>query len=169
MAHHYDLSGELFKLFLDSDRQYSCAYFSGPGECLEEAQIGKKRHIAAKLFLDANPGAYEVVRRVLGHRSIDTTTCFYTGLETPAAVRHFDKTILHLRRDSSAEGHYSSCSAANSSKLPRKSPIAGFVDSFMEVRFCLGAKSNTVHLTHEIPRLCQDHKLVRRQVQLDAT
>jgi site-specific recombinase XerD len=55
------------------------------------------RHIAAKLFLDANPGAYEVVRRVLGHRSIDTTTGFYTGLETPAAVRHFDKTILHLR------------------------------------------------------------------------
>jgi integrase len=56
------------------------------------------RHIAAKLFLDANPGAYEVVRRVLGHRSIDTTVAFYTGLETPAAVRHFDKTILDLRK-----------------------------------------------------------------------
>jgi hypothetical protein len=63
------------------------------------------RHIAAKLFLDANPGAYEVVRRVLGHRSIDTTTGFYTGLETPAAVRHFDKTILHLRRESSTKGY----------------------------------------------------------------
>src|SRR5216683_1243507 len=63
------------------------------------------RHIGAKLFLDANPGAYEVVRRVLGHRSIDTTTGFYTGLETPAAVRHFDKTILHLRRESSAESY----------------------------------------------------------------
>jgi integrase len=61
------------------------------------------RHIAAKLFLDSNPGAYEVVRRVLGHRSIDTTTCFYTGLETPAAVRHFDKTILDLRKVSSVE------------------------------------------------------------------
>jgi integrase len=61
------------------------------------------RHIAAKLFLDANPGAYEVVRRVLGHRSIDTTTFFYTGLETPAAVRHFDKTILHLRKESDVE------------------------------------------------------------------
>lgn len=56
------------------------------------------RHIAAKLFLDANPGAYEVVRRVLGHRSIDTTTSFYTGLETAAAVRHFDQTILDLRK-----------------------------------------------------------------------
>jgi integrase len=63
------------------------------------------RHIGAKLFLDANPGAYEVVRRVLGHRSIDTTTGFYTGLETAAAVRHFDKTILHLRRESGAEGY----------------------------------------------------------------
>jgi integrase len=63
------------------------------------------RHIAAKLFLDANPGAYEVVRRVLAHRSIDTTTSFYTGLETPAAVRHFDKTILHLRRESNMEGY----------------------------------------------------------------
>jgi site-specific recombinase XerC len=61
------------------------------------------RHIAAKLFLDAHPGSYELVRRVLGHRSIDTTTNFYTGLETAAAVRHFDKTILHLRRESSVE------------------------------------------------------------------
>jgi site-specific recombinase XerD len=56
------------------------------------------RHIAAKLFLDANPGSYEVMRRVLGHRSIETTTAFYTGLETAAAVRHFDATILKLRK-----------------------------------------------------------------------
>ncbi len=55
------------------------------------------RHIAAKLFLDANPGSYEVMRRVLGHRSLETTTAFYTGLETAAAVRHFDATILRLR------------------------------------------------------------------------
>ena len=52
------------------------------------------RHATAKLFLDEHPGGYEVVRRVLGHRSIDTTTRFYTGLEAPAAVRHFDATIL---------------------------------------------------------------------------
>jgi cyclopropane-fatty-acyl-phospholipid synthase len=55
VAHHYDLSGKLYDLFLDKDRQYSCAYFSDPGETLEEAQIGKKRHIAAKLNLD-RPG-----------------------------------------------------------------------------------------------------------------
>ncbi len=51
VAHHYDLSGRLYDLFLDADRQYSCAYFSEPNESLEDAQIGKKRHIAAKLHL----------------------------------------------------------------------------------------------------------------------
>jgi integrase len=60
------------------------------------------RHAGAKLFLDANPGAYEVVRRVLGHRSLNTTTNFYTGLETARAVRHFDTTILRLRKGGKA-------------------------------------------------------------------
>ena len=55
VAHHYDLSGELYSLFLDRDRQYSCAYFPRGDETLEEAQIAKKRHIAAKLLLD-KPG-----------------------------------------------------------------------------------------------------------------
>jgi cyclopropane-fatty-acyl-phospholipid synthase len=51
VAHHYDLSGRLYDLFLGQDKQYSCAYFSEPGETLENAQIAKKRHIAAKLHL----------------------------------------------------------------------------------------------------------------------
>jgi cyclopropane-fatty-acyl-phospholipid synthase len=55
VAHHYDLSGELYSLFLDKDRQYSCAYFADDNVSLEEAQIAKKRHIAAKLLLD-RPG-----------------------------------------------------------------------------------------------------------------
>jgi len=46
---HYDLSGELYDLFLDSDRQYSCAYYENDGQTLEEAQLAKKRHIAAKM------------------------------------------------------------------------------------------------------------------------
>lgn len=53
--HHYDLSGRLYDVFLDRDKQYSCAYFSAPDETLDEAQIGKKRHIAAKLYLN-KPG-----------------------------------------------------------------------------------------------------------------
>ncbi len=52
VAHHYDLSGELFDLFLDRDLQYSCAYFPNPNATLETAQESKKRHIAAKLLLD---------------------------------------------------------------------------------------------------------------------
>jgi len=51
VAHHYDLSGKLYDLFLDADRQYSCAYFPRPDASLEEAQHAKKRHIAAKLRL----------------------------------------------------------------------------------------------------------------------
>ena len=49
--HHYDLSGELYRLFLDKDLQYSCAYFPRPETTLEEAQLAKKQHIAAKLAL----------------------------------------------------------------------------------------------------------------------
>ena len=51
VAHHYDLSDKLYALFLDSDRQYSCAYFLSPDDSLEQAQTNKKRHIAAKLLL----------------------------------------------------------------------------------------------------------------------
>ena len=48
---HYDLSGDLYRLFLDEDMQYSCAYFEQPDITLDEAQMAKKRHIAAKLRL----------------------------------------------------------------------------------------------------------------------
>ena len=52
VAHHYDLSGDLYTLFLDQDRQYSCAYFATPSMGLDDAQEAKKRHIAAKLRLE---------------------------------------------------------------------------------------------------------------------
>lgn len=52
VAHHYDLSGQLYDLFLDADRQYSCAYFRNGDESLEQAQADKKRHLAAKLLFD---------------------------------------------------------------------------------------------------------------------
>jgi len=51
VAHHYDLDGRLYSLFLDADRQYSCAYFESPNESLDDAQLAKKRHLAAKLLL----------------------------------------------------------------------------------------------------------------------
>jgi cyclopropane-fatty-acyl-phospholipid synthase len=51
VAHHYDLDGRLYSLFLDADRQYSCAYFEPPGTSLDDAQLAKKRHLAAKLLI----------------------------------------------------------------------------------------------------------------------
>jgi len=51
VKHHYDLSDTLYDLFLDKDRQYSCAYFMSPDDTIEQAQAQKKRHIAAKLLL----------------------------------------------------------------------------------------------------------------------
>ncbi len=56
VAHHYDLDAGLFDLFLDADRQYSCAYFETPDQSLDDAQRAKKRHIAAKLLLQ--PGQH---------------------------------------------------------------------------------------------------------------
>ncbi len=67
-----------------------------------EVHVHLFRHIAAKLFLDVNPGGYEVVRRVLGHRSMDTTVRAYTGLEGAAAARHFDAVIERLRQNEQA-------------------------------------------------------------------
>jgi cyclopropane-fatty-acyl-phospholipid synthase len=51
VAHHYDLDGRLYALFLDADRQYSCAYFETPETDLDDAQLAKKRHLAAKLLI----------------------------------------------------------------------------------------------------------------------
>jgi cyclopropane-fatty-acyl-phospholipid synthase len=51
VSHHYDISNDLYRRFLDADMQYSCAYFERPDMTLEEAQAAKKAHIAAKLSL----------------------------------------------------------------------------------------------------------------------
>ena len=51
VAHHYDIGNDLYRLFLDDDLQYSCAYYTDPGNSLEQAQADKKAHIAAKLHL----------------------------------------------------------------------------------------------------------------------
>ena len=66
-----------------------------------EVHVHLFRHLAAKLFLDQNPGQYESVRRHLGHRSMETTLRAYAGMETAAASRHFDATILKLRHQPS--------------------------------------------------------------------
>jgi integrase len=55
------------------------------------------RHAVGKIFLDRNPGQYEVVRQLLGHKNIKTTIEFYAGAEGAAAARHYSATILKLR------------------------------------------------------------------------
>ncbi|MDI7861485.1 cyclopropane-fatty-acyl-phospholipid synthase family protein [Rhizobiaceae bacterium n13] len=60
VSHHYDLSAKLFDLFLDEDWQYSCAYFEPPGITLDEAQLAKKRHVAAKLMLEPGNRVLEI-------------------------------------------------------------------------------------------------------------
>ena len=72
VAHHYDLDSQLYALFLDSDRQYSCAYFETPRDSLDDAQLAKKRHLAAKLLLAP------------GHRLLDIG-CGFGGLALYAA------------------------------------------------------------------------------------
>ena len=52
VARHYDLDGRLYSLFLDADKQYSCAYFETPDATLDDAQLAKKRHLAAKLLIE---------------------------------------------------------------------------------------------------------------------
>ncbi len=60
VAHHYDLGNGLYDLFLDADMQYSCAYFEHHGQALEDAQLAKKRHIAAKLLVDPGHSVLDI-------------------------------------------------------------------------------------------------------------
>lgn len=60
VEHHYDLDSRFYGLFLDADRQYSCAYFERSDATLDEAQLAKKRHIAAKLFVEPGMSVLDI-------------------------------------------------------------------------------------------------------------
>jgi len=60
VAHHYDLNDQLYDFFLDRDRQYSCAYFKTGDESLDQAQLDKKQHIAAKLLLQPGQSVLDI-------------------------------------------------------------------------------------------------------------
>lgn len=60
VAHHYDLSSDLYRMFLDDDLQYSCAYFTRPDATLEDAQRAKKQHLIGKLLLEDGLSALDI-------------------------------------------------------------------------------------------------------------
>ncbi len=60
VAHHYDINEELYKLFLDQDMQYSCAYFHNPNMSLDQAQKDKKQHIIKKLQITENMDVLDI-------------------------------------------------------------------------------------------------------------
>ncbi len=60
VAHHYDLDARLYSLFLDADRQYSCGYFESLDQSLDEAQLAKRRHLAAKLLLQPDNSVLDI-------------------------------------------------------------------------------------------------------------
>ena len=60
VAHHYDLDGRLYSLFLDGDQQYSCAYFESADQSLDDAQLAKKRHLAAKLRVQPRANVLDI-------------------------------------------------------------------------------------------------------------
>tara|TARA_B110000116_G_scaffold271581_1_gene292765 strand:+ start:601 stop:1785 length:1185 start_codon:yes stop_codon:yes gene_type:complete len=60
VAHHYDLNEDIYKIFLDQDLQYSCAYFYNKNIDLEQAQIDKKKHIIQKLQIKENMSVLDI-------------------------------------------------------------------------------------------------------------
>ena len=82
VEHHYDLSPELYKLFLDEDQQYSCAFFQKEDDSLEQAQINKKRHIAKKLLLEPGMTVLDI-------------GCGWGGLSLSLA-KHYDVNVLGI-------------------------------------------------------------------------
>jgi cyclopropane-fatty-acyl-phospholipid synthase len=111
VAHHYDLDGRLYALFLDADQQYSCAYFERPDQSLDDAQLAKKRHIAAKLLPGRDKSVLEIGcgwgglalylaehcrTRVTG---ITLSEEQYKRARERAAERHLDETVQFRLQD----------------------------------------------------------------------
>ncbi|MGC2415289.1 MAG: cyclopropane-fatty-acyl-phospholipid synthase family protein [Stellaceae bacterium] len=119
VAHHYDLSDQLYELFLDHDRQYSCAYFGMPEDDLDTAQENKKRHIAAKLLLapgqkvlDIGSGWGGLALYLAAECGADVTGLTLSAEQHKVATRRAaaaglsDRVRFHLRDYREEEGSY---------------------------------------------------------------
>jgi len=118
-AHHYDLSDQLYELFLDKDRQYSCAYFYDGGNDLDVAQLNKKQHIAAKLLvrpgqrvLDIGSGWGGLALYLASEYGADVTGLTLSVEQHKVAVRRIaaaglsDRVRFHLRDYREELGRY---------------------------------------------------------------
>ena len=119
VAHHYDLSDELYELFLDRDCQYSCAYFQHGTDDLDAAQLAKKRHISAKLLirpgqrvLDIGSGWGGLALYLASECGADVTGLTLSVEQHKVAVRRTaaaglsDRVRFHLRDYREEFGHY---------------------------------------------------------------
>jgi cyclopropane-fatty-acyl-phospholipid synthase len=119
VAHHYDLSDQLYELFLDRDRQYSCGYFSDGSDDLETAQLDKKRHIAAKLLirpgqrvLDIGSGWGGLALYLAGQCGVDVTGLTLSVQQHKLATRRAaaaglsDRVKFYLRDYREEVAHY---------------------------------------------------------------
>src|SRR5437762_928699 len=119
VAHHYDLSDQLYELFLDRDRQYSCAYFRTPEDDLDTAQENKKRHIGAKLLLrpgqkvlDIGSGWGGLALYLAGECDVEVTGLTLSEEQLKVAQRRAavaglsDRVHFHLRDYREERGEY---------------------------------------------------------------
>ncbi len=119
VAHHYDLSDQLYELFLDRDRQYSCAYFHDENDNLDQAQLDKKRHIASKLLirpghkvLDIGSGWGGLALYLAGECGADVTGLTLSIEQHKKATRRaaaaglVDRVRFHLRDYREETGKY---------------------------------------------------------------
>lgn len=161
VAHHYDLSGRLFDLFLDADRQYSCAYFQTRTETLEEAQEKKKRHIAAKLLLgpgmrvlDIGSGWGGLALDLACREAVDVTGLTLSREQLTTANQRVDSAGLSDRvrfalRDYRQErGNYDRIVSVG---MFEHVGVAHYGEYFDTVRRCL--KPDGVALVHAIGRV----------------
>ena len=119
VAHHYDLDGRLYALFLDADRQYSCAYFETADQSLDDAQLAKRRHLAAKLLLspgqrvlDIGSGWGGLALYLARECGVDVTGLTLSVEQCRVAVRRAaaaglsDRVRFHVRDYRQELGHY---------------------------------------------------------------
>jgi cyclopropane-fatty-acyl-phospholipid synthase len=95
VAHHYDLDAGLYDLFLDSDRQYSCAYFERPDMSLDEAQLAKRRHITSKLVIEPGQSVLDIG---CGWGGLGLYLAEFTGADVVGVTLSEEQLVIARRR-----------------------------------------------------------------------